>query len=309
MADRAFAQRLIEQYVPYDLPYHKDFEQSIRMHNEIINRFRLPNHSTFSEYAGVGTTCGFLCQWLLFRLGVRDQNILNRTTFKASLKPSSEDFDDLSRMGPLGSGFKLPKSDRKGKLIPPRKEDDIHFKTFFVPAQNLKFCMRPEMTKLKGTNFNLEKLKNIKYGDIGWIKGPDKKKVTLNIDDAGIMTETSQNLDTSHVFIIKSKSEINNNKFFFETVDGGQGGGSYPSGTIDVRHKTRHFNIVGNEIKCVGGENRDLWGYMSLDDLTFESPLIDFPEWLLYDPDFSRNYYRDRGIAYSTISTSPNKRY
>jgi hypothetical protein len=306
MADRDFARRLIEEYVPFDLPYYKDFEQSNRMHNEIINRFRLPNRSVFSEYKGEGTTCGYLCQWLLFRLGVTNQSLLNRTTFKVSVKPSDADFDDLSRMA-LATMFKLPIKDMSGKVIP-RNKDDIHFQTYYKVGQNLKFCMSREMTNFHGNYFDLEKVKNtisnIQFGDIGWIKGPDK--IRLDFDNDNKINET--HLDTSHVFIIKS-ARLNRDSITFETIDGGQNHGNYGVGGINVAHKTRTFEIKGKIIKGQAGDNRDLWGILSLDNLQFNAPKKDFPEWLLYDPLLARKYYMDRdGRDINSIST-PAKKY
>jgi hypothetical protein len=309
MADRDFARRLIEEYVPFDLPYYKDFEQSNRMHNEIINRFRLPNRSVFSEYKGEGTTCGYLCQWLLFRLGVTNQSLLNRTTFKVSVKPSDADFDDLSRMA-LATMFKLPQNDMYGKVIP-RNKDDIHFQTYYEVGQNLKFCMSREMTKAYGADFDLESfIKKISqgdiYGDIGWIKGPDKVIFNPRMDKSGF--SIFQNIDTSHVFIIKS-AILNRDSITFETIDGGQNYGSYGVGGINVAHKTRTFKIKGNIIKGEAGDGRDLLGILSLDNLQFNAPKKDFSERLLYDPLLARLYYMDRdGRDINSIST-PAKKY
>jgi hypothetical protein len=287
--DVKFPQALIDEYIPSNgLMYHRNFKESDGRHNEIINRFQLPNGSIYSEYGNIGTTCGFLCQWLLFRLGLRNQRLLNRTTFKAR----KIDFANLSKMAIPGFAHHL--RNKHGTLLPV-PEQYIHFKTLFENGMNLKFCMEPEMTRLDGANFKIEKLKNIPYGTIGWIKGNDRIVHHKNAAD------TQQ--DTSHVFVIKSAS-LDSNILTLKTVEGGQSA-PHNTGKPDVVHKPRKFTVVGNQIKTFDGDDRNLWGILRLDNLEFEgAPPVDtlwFPELLLYNPVLARLYYSVENISSISI--------
>jgi hypothetical protein len=57
---RDFAMKLVQGYVPFDAGDAKYAE-------------------VCKDYGNVGTTCGYLPQWMLWRLGVRDPKIVNRT--------------------------------------------------------------------------------------------------------------------------------------------------------------------------------------------------------------------------------------
>jgi hypothetical protein len=307
MADRAFARKLIEEYVPEKgLPYIKDFLKSNPQHNEIINRFKLPDgsKSVYSEYAGVGTTCGYICHWLLFRLGLTDTALLNRTTFRTTIKPSRDDFDDFKTMGRPGFDYVLPGKRKKGSiehgiLIPARPENDnVHFETFFMPRLNLtKIAASPAFKKVDSTKFDV--LKTMKYGDIGLMRG--KNKILHSIDmDTDVDTVTER--DTSHVFIITDPigDMTDPNRITFKTVEGGQ---NLPN-NINVIPKQRTFYIKGNVIKVeeyVGHENnRAMLGFLNLDEIEFLAPKPFFREKFLYNPALTGLY------SPSSISTTPN---
>jgi hypothetical protein len=315
MADRILARKLIEEYVPLGgLPYHSNFSDSDRRHNEIINRFQLPNGRIYSEYGGFGygTTCGYLCQWLLFRLGLTDTNVLNRTTFRASVKPNSADFDDFNQM--RTSCYSLPKKritkNESGKSIHAKPADEgIHFKTFYEVGQNLsKMFAHGLIHQVDYTNF--EDLKRIQYGDIGLIKGagmPQKDKTGKIVKKDG----NDVMIADDHVFVIQDFS-INEKIMTFRTVESGQNsrGGDVIK---DVQHKTRIVNIPDKDknsekqIKVIGDSlHRSLVGFLSLDKLTFDAPKIEFDEWPIYDPYFAQSYYYQHGINSISI---PTKKY
>ncbi len=296
---RMLAQELIEQYVPKSgLPYHSNFSNSDRRHNEIINRFQLPDGSVYREYAGIGTTCGYLCQWLLFRLGLKDTKMLNRTTFRASVKPSNGDFDDFKHMSIFG--YSLPKKritkNEQGKSIHAKPaSDDVHFQTFFEIGMNLsKLCLSSAMNRVSSAR--LEDLRTIGYGDIGWIQGTPKKVLSIEDD-----VDKVQYQDTSHVFVIKNVSFSPNN-ITMETVESGQC--SLGTGGIDVKPKVRTFEINSNK-QIMGNDGRVLMGFLSLDRIDFGVPILDFDEWQLYDPLLAHMYYQGHGI--SAISTPIKK--
>lgn len=75
------------------MPDDTDFEKTYRdAAMELLSRY-VPfqkGDAAFNEvcrdFGGSGTTCGFLCHWLMWRLGVRDPKIVNWTDPAAGLK-------------------------------------------------------------------------------------------------------------------------------------------------------------------------------------------------------------------------------
>lgn len=321
MADRIFARELIERYIPKEgLPYFSDFKYSDRRHNEIINSFQLPDGTVYREYGGqgYGTTCGFLCHWLLFRLGVTDTNILNRTTFRANLKPGISDFEDFETMNKIG--FNLPgkriTKDKSGKLIhaSPANED-IHFQTFYENTLNInKLDGAKKFTWITGAS-QFDKLRNLQFGDICLIQGGDKRVDGKDSDNKAKADAAQKKPDivdpkthkpatfqTAHVFIINKPigSTTLKDIISFETVESGQnslGGDKFK----DILHKERTFKIVNKQITVVGDGDRTFRGFLSLDDLGLITPKVEFDEWPLYDPALARMYYQGHGISSISI--------
>lgn len=62
-----YALELLKMYVPFE-PGDPKFSEVCR------------------DFEGRGTTCGFLCHWLMWKLGVRDPQIVNRTDASCGLK-------------------------------------------------------------------------------------------------------------------------------------------------------------------------------------------------------------------------------
>jgi hypothetical protein len=57
------------------------------------------------DYGGDGTTCGLLCHWLLWRLGVSAQNRVAPSAFRSNAKP----IINRSETG-FSAGIRLPSS-------------------------------------------------------------------------------------------------------------------------------------------------------------------------------------------------------
>lgn len=66
-AVRKAASELLSHYVPSDTG-DKNFAEIAK------------------DFGGAGTTCGFLCHWLMFRLGCRDKSLVNRTEHDEGLR-------------------------------------------------------------------------------------------------------------------------------------------------------------------------------------------------------------------------------
>ena len=293
--DRGFVDRLIREYVPEKggLVYNRKFENSDARHNEIINRFKLPDGTTYREYRDMGTTCGYLCQWLLFRIGLKDPALLNRATFRADVQPNNGDFDDFKHMDIYGFTLKGKKVGRHGTVPSKPANDSIHFQTFFDIGLNLSKIRFYPSFKLVGPK-NFDDLNTLMVGDICLIGGEYKDK----IDKDG----NTSKVDNSHVFLILEKSAVNPQKSIsFKTVEAGQN--SSGSGK-DVIHKVRKFNL-GKDAIVTEIDGRKFVGFLSLDTLPIIAPIEKLETKDLYDPFRANAYYNRNNI--STITPVPRR--
>jgi hypothetical protein len=117
-------------------------------HNEMINRVKDISGNIISvDYTGGGTTCGFLCHWFLWRIGLEDYSILNRSILK-------EEF---------------PVDSYKNKVL-----NKSHFKDIYIDGVNIS-KLTTECSAYKNVQLNNAFLKNAKpqLGDIIHIKKPN----------------------------------------------------------------------------------------------------------------------------------------
>jgi hypothetical protein len=82
---RGYAMELVQSVVPY--------QQGDSNYNQVVAA------TGWSKQGSSGTTCGFLCHWMLWKLGVRNYDILNWPAVKETNFDSSKNVDRIWNKG------------------------------------------------------------------------------------------------------------------------------------------------------------------------------------------------------------------
>jgi hypothetical protein len=217
---RKYAMRLMDEYVPFTCGDAK--------YQEVVEK------TGWKKTPDSGTTCGFLCQWLMWKLGVGDPKVLNWNTVRGT--------------------WETPKSDT------PKKRD-----TTFVPALNISRIAHAGKPKFISTN-PLDGL-NLLEGPDGWVssgmgRGPQCGDIVY------IRYKTNNN--DGHVFVFLYNMMGDRAKW--RTAEAGFTGGTDAIKkwrTLELSGNKHGFTKINSD-QTIDNQHREVFGWLDISQVDYD---------------------------------------